>query len=71
MENEIKYDFKKLWHRLIDINMTKQELADKADISVSSLARLKKGYMLSYDRMKRICRIVGVNNIEDIMEEIK
>ena len=68
MANEVKYDFKKLWHLLVDKDMTKQELADKADISVSSLARLKKGYMLSYDRMKRICDVVEVNHIEDIIE---
>ena len=68
MENEIKYDFRKLWHLLLDKEMTKQELADKAGISVSSLARLKKGYMLSYDRMKRICDVVEVNHIEDIIE---
>lgn len=68
MENEIKYNFRKLWHLLVDKEMTKQELADKAGISVSSLARLKKGYMLSYDRMKRICDVVEVNHIEDIIE---
>ena len=63
MENEIKYNFRKLWHLLVDKEMTKQ-----AGISVSSLARLKKGYMLSYDRMKRICDVVEVNHIEDIIE---
>ena len=68
MGNEIKYNFRKLWHLLVDKEMTKQELADKAGISVSSLARLKKGYMLSYDRMKRICDVVEVNHIEDIIE---
>lgn len=68
MENEVKYNFRKLWHLLLDKNITKQELADKARISISSLARLKKGYMLSYDRMKRICEAVEVEHIEDIIE---
>lgn len=67
---EGKYNFQKLWHLLLDNNMTKKELAEKADISVSSLARLKKGLPLSYDRMQRIARAVGANDVKDIMEEI-
>ena len=70
MERETKYNFSKLWHRLLDINMTKQELADQAGISVSSLARLKKGIPFSYDRMVRICEVVDVNDIKDILEEM-
>lgn len=70
MENETKYSFQKLWHILVDKNMTKQELAEKAGVSVSSLARLKKGIPLSYDRMKKICNAVGVEDIKEIMEEI-
>ncbi len=69
MEHEIKYDFRKLWYILVDKNMTKQELAKKAGISVSSLARLKKGYILSYERMQRICEAVGAENISDLLEE--
>lgn len=70
MGNEVTYNFKKLWYCLVDLGMTKQELADRAGISVSSLARLKKGIPLSYDRMRRICDAVGVEKIEDIMEEM-
>lgn len=69
MQTEIRYDFQKLWHILLDKNMTKQELADKAEVSVSSLARLKKGIPLSYERMKRICRAVDCNELSEIMEE--
>lgn len=67
---EKRYSFQKLWHILVDQDMTKQELAQKAGISVSSLARLKKGYPLSYERMQRICDAVGVDDIKDILEEI-
>ncbi len=68
-KTDTTYDFQKLWHILMDLNMTKKELANRADISVSSLARLKKGYMLSYDRMKRICNAVGCGELSEIMEE--
>ena len=68
MEKETKYNFRKLWYRLVDLDMTKQELADKANVSVSSLAKLKRGQTLSYDRMKRICEAVEVEHIEDIIE---
>ena len=71
MGQETKYSFRKLWHILVDKNMTKQELAKKAGISISSLARLKKGYPLSYDRMQRICEVIGVEDISDILEEIE
>ena len=67
---EGKYNFQKLWHLLLDNNMTKKELAEKADISVSSLARLKKGLPMSYERMQHIARAVGVDDVKDIMEEI-
>ena len=70
MNKENKYDFRKLWYRLVDLNMTKQELASRAGISVSSLAKLKKGHALSYDRMKRICNAVNVDDFKDIMEEM-
>lgn len=53
----------------MDLNITKKELANRADISVSSLVRLKKGYMLSYDWMKRICNAVGRSELSEIMEE--
>ena len=68
MTPEERYDFKKLWHLLVDKDMTKQELADKAGVSVASLARLKKGIPLSYSRMRRICDVVGVEKIEDLMD---
>lgn len=63
------YSFQKLWHIMLDQNMTKRELAQKANISVSSLARLKKGIPLSYSRMKRICSAVGREDLSEIMEE--
>lgn len=69
MGKDSEYDFQKLWHILLDKNMSKKELAEKAGISVSSLARLKKGNLLSYDRMMRICDAVGCEELSDIMEE--
>ncbi|MBE5954977.1 MAG: helix-turn-helix transcriptional regulator [Lachnospiraceae bacterium] len=70
MENKEKYNFQKLWHLLLDKNMTKKELAEKAEVSVSSMARLKKGIPLSYDRMQRICKAVGVSDVKDIMDKV-
>ena len=68
INKETKYSFQKLWHRLVDLDMTKQELAKRAGVSVSSLARLKQGIPLSYERMERICRAVGVEDVRDIMD---
>ena len=71
MEKQKIYNFNKLWHRLIDQEMSKKELAERAGVAVSSISRLKKGIPLSYDRMKRICEVVGCEKIEDIMEEVE
>lgn len=63
------YSFQKLWHLMLDQNMTKRELAQKADVSVSLLGRLRNGKLLSYERMKRICEAVGCSDLSEIMDE--
>ena len=71
MNEQTTYSFNKLWHVLLDKGMTKRELAEKANISVASLGRLKKGKTLSYERMMRICEAVecDITEIMDIKKE--
>ena len=70
MENNKRYNSKKLWHILLDLDMTTQELARRSGVSVSSLARLKNGIPLSYNKMRKICDVVGCENVDDIIEDV-
>lgn len=69
MENKCKYNFQKLWHILLDKGMTKRELAKQSGVSMSSLSRMKQGRAISYEKMQSICRVVGKEDVKDIMEE--
>lgn len=71
MNEEKKYSFNKLWCILIEKGMTKQELAEKAQISVSSLTRMKSGKPLLYKNMMRIVDAVGCKELSEIMDEVK
>lgn len=59
--------YKKLWKLLIDRDMKKRELCEKAGVSTTSLAKLGKGENVTTDVLIRICRALDCG-IDDIME---
>ncbi len=59
--------YKKLWKLLIDRDMKKRELCEKAGVSTTSLAKLGKGENVNTDILVRICKALDCN-INDIME---
>ena len=59
--------YKKLWKLLIDRDMKKRELCEKAGVSTTSLAKLGKGENVTIDVLIKICRALGCG-IDDIME---
>ena len=61
--------YKKLWKLLIDRDMKKRELCQRASISPTSLAKLAKGENVYTDILVRICRVLDCD-ICDIMEII-
>jgi len=63
----MKYNYNKLWKKLIDLNMSKSELSKVANVSRSSLSRMKQGYSISLDCLMRICFALGCE-LGDIME---
>ena len=71
LSEKITYNFNKLWHLLLDKEMSKKQLAEKAGVSVASLGRMKRGQALSYDRMMRICKVVDcdITEIMDVKKE--
>ena len=62
--------YKKLWKKLIDIEMTKTQLRIQADLGTATLAKLGKDQQVSMDVLLRICRVLNCD-ISDIMEVIK
>lgn len=64
----VNYD--KLWKKLIDMKMTKNDLRIQADMSSSTMAKMGKNETVSMDIMLRICQILDCN-IGDIMDATK
>ena len=59
--------YKKLWKLLIDHDMKKMDLAEKAKISGNTIAEMSKGENVTTDILVKICTALECN-IEDIME---
>ena len=55
---------------LIDMNMNKSDLREKAGISASSIAKLGRGDNITTDVLLKICETLDCK-LEDIMETIK
>ena len=64
------FSYKKLFKKLIDLDMTNNELMEKANISKSTLYKIKNGQNVTTDVLLRICNILDCG-IEEIMECIK
>jgi DNA-binding Xre family transcriptional regulator len=65
--NTVGVSYNKLWKLLIDRNMMKGELCKSANVSPSSLAKMKNGENVNTDLLVRICRVLGCEP-GDIME---
>lgn len=65
--------YKKLWKLLIDKDMTKTQLREKADIATSTLAKLSKDEQVSMDVLLRICKTLdcGLDDIIEISKEVR
>ena len=65
----MRISYNKLWKMLIDKNMKKSDLKEKAGISSASLAKLGKGDNITTDVL-RICEVMDCR-IEDILETVR
>ena len=60
--------YKKLFKLLIDRDMKKKELAERADISVATITKMgKDGAVVSSDILVKICTALGCT-MDDIVE---
>lgn len=60
----VSYD--PLWKKLIDVKMNKTELAEKAGIARSTIAKMGKNEIVSLDVIVKICNTLDCG-IEDIV----
>ncbi len=61
--------YKKLWKLLIDKDMNKMQLKEKAGISAASVAKLGKDANITTDVLIKVCEALDVK-VEDIMETV-
>lgn len=59
--------YKPLWKLLIDKDMTKKELMQKAGISKSTVDKMGRGEIVSLDIIDRICNYFDCS-IEEVVE---
>ena len=70
MKGEIYYmavSYKKLFHMLIDRNMTAAELQKEAGYSANISTRMRRYEYVSLESMEKICRVLNCR-IDDIVE---
>lgn len=67
MERNMSISYKKLWKLLIDKDMMKKELAEKANISSASIAKLGRNENVNTDILLKICTALECD-FSDIME---
>ena len=63
--------YNKLWKLLIDRNMTKTELREKANFSTVTLARMGKNQHVSTEVLTRICAVLkcGIGDIVEVQND--
>lgn len=61
--------YKKLFHMLIDRNMTVSELQKQAGNSANISTRMRRDEYVSLESMEKICRVLGCQ-LDDIVEFI-
>lgn len=65
----MKLSYKKLWVKLVELDMKKTELAKKAGISSASVAKLGKSANITTDVLLKICEYLNCD-ISDIVEVV-
>lgn len=65
----MKLSYKKLWVKLVELDMKKTEFAKKAAISSASVAKLGKGANITTDILLKICEYLNCD-VSDIVEVV-
>ena len=69
MPVKLQVSYKKLWHLLIEKDMTRQELRRQAGMSSSTIAKVAKNENVNTDVLLKICEVLSCN-FGDIMDAV-
>lgn len=61
------FSYKRLFKKLIELDMTNNELMEKAKVSKSTFCKMKNGQNITTDVLLRICNALDCN-IEEVVE---
>lgn len=64
------FSYKPLWKQLIDKDMTKTEMREKADISMPTLATMGKNEYVAMSILDKICTTLNCR-IDEVIEHVK
>ena len=64
------FSYKRLFKKLIDLEMTNNELMEKAKVSKSTFYKMKNGQNVTTDVLLRICNALDCD-VEEIVECIR
>ena len=59
--------YKKLFKLLIDRDLKKQDLAEKAEISAATISKMAAGDNVTMEVVEKVCRALDVK-VDDILE---
>ena len=62
--------YNRLWKRLIDLNMSKTQLREKAGITTNAMAKMGKNENVSTEALCKICKALDCQ-LDDIMELVE
>lgn len=65
----MKLSYKKLWIKLVELDMNKSQLADAANISSASVSKLGKGTSITTAVLLKICEALNCD-ISEIVEVV-
>ena len=63
-------NYNRLWKKLIDLDMSKSQLKEKAGITTNAIAKIKKNENVSTEVICKICTALDCK-IKDIVELVK
>ena len=63
----MRITYKKLWKKIIDLEMTKTQLREKTGISTATLAKMGRDQVVSMEILMKICEILECN-IDEICD---
>jgi len=66
---KLKVSYKRLWHLLIERDMTRQELRRLIGVSSSTIAKVAKNENVNTDVLLKICEVLCCN-FGDIMDAV-